>query len=263
MPNCNRIPPPQQSRTAATTHLPPPQYPCPAPYQQLVVIPAVQQHPNVWTDDSPPELNLVSQDRSGELQLDHGASPPPAALIMAQAAIQTPIVPIDPITAYINLGISAGEWITLQEGITSIPHIPHQACEEWKSCFLTVIRKAIAKHDTERRESAFNLLLLLPALLLTPGPRKKRQPFLREVVKRRCRLFLQGQLEELIREKERRPADGRRALPSEPRRTRTCYCGGQHTQRSRALQARFQDRSASQRWPVWQGAQPAFVSRYC
>ena len=66
---------------------------------------------------------------------------------------------------HVNLGISAGEWITLQEGITSIPHIiPHQACKEWKSCFLTVIREAIAKHDTERREAAFNLLLLLQAV---------------------------------------------------------------------------------------------------
>jgi hypothetical protein len=29
---------------------------------------------------------------------------------------------------------------SLQEGITSISHIPHQSCEEWKSCFLTVMR---------------------------------------------------------------------------------------------------------------------------
>jgi hypothetical protein len=65
-----------------------------------------------------------------------------------------------------------------------------------------VIREAIAKHDTKRREAAFNLLLLLPALLVTLGPRKKRQPLLRDVVKQRCRLFLQGQLEELNRERD-------------------------------------------------------------
>ena len=111
-------------------------------------------------------------------------------------------MPVDPITAYISLGITAGEWITLQGGITSIPHIPRHACEEWKSCFITVIREAIAKHDTERREAAFNLLLLLPALLLTHESRKRRKPLLRDVVKRRCRLFLRGQLMELVQERE-------------------------------------------------------------
>jgi hypothetical protein len=31
--------------------------------------------------------------------------------------------------------------------------IPHQACEEWKSCFLTVIREAIAKYRTPSEEN--------------------------------------------------------------------------------------------------------------
>ena len=62
------------------------------------------------------------------------------------------------------------------------------------------VREAINKHDTQRREAAFGFPLLLPALILSHGTKGAKS--LDQDVKRRCRLFMNGQLSPLIRERD-------------------------------------------------------------
>ena len=84
--------------------------------------------------------------------------------------------------------------------IITAPRVPPRAVEAWKRNLMYVVREAINKHDTQRREAAFGLLLLLPALILSHST-KGAKSLDQDVKRRRCRLFMNGQLSPLIRER--------------------------------------------------------------
>ena len=121
------------------------------------------------------------------------------AVSTAHRAGQQPI--LDPIDAFIKAPINPRDFIEARAGIVTVSRVPPKAAEDWKRCLLHVTRAAGDQQLPVRRQAAYSLLLLLPALLLSHSAKGGNRALQREV-KRRCRIFMQGRLDQLIRERD-------------------------------------------------------------
>lgn len=82
----------------------------------------------------------------------------------------------------------------LPSGWPSIANVPHRAADLFTECTMVALRRMLASPDSPE---GIKLLFLLPQLLLCPLPRGEKG--LQRVVIQRCRRFLRGEWEQLVR----------------------------------------------------------------